>query len=181
VFALSFLGTNPSILDGGQIQDMTQQQRQESESAPLSSQQKQQDAEPHDERDSETGENVVTQEGRAEFAIRDNSVNCETEECLSFYIWGIVRDISSDSLTLVQSNQTESKDDNSITVAHIQGPRLLWCAGGVSGCSIITYDKVPLGTLACAHARLNPDGSFSIDTIFFNTGCATQIPPSSNN
>jgi hypothetical protein len=105
--------------------------------------------------------------------IRDDSIKCESEECLSFYIWGIVRDISDDSMTVVQSNQTESHNNSSITIA--KGPRLLWCGEDGRGCDQTAFDKIPLGTLACAHARLNPDGSFAVDTIFFNTVCTTQI------
>ena len=104
--------------------------------------------------------------------IRDNSITCEKEECLDFYIWGIIKEISANSLTLVQVNETATANSSSsVTIAPFSGAALLWCTGDGPSCDRTTYDKIPTGTLACAHARLNPDGSFDINRIFFNTAC----------
>ncbi|MEP0824877.1 MAG: hypothetical protein HRF40_05275 [Nitrososphaera sp.] len=120
---------------------------------------------------------LLTQEGAREARINDISILCEREECLSFYIWGIVKDISADSLTLVQASEAEDNSNSSITLSPFSGVSLLSCSkDDGTECNRITYDEIQIGTLACAHARLNPDGTFNVDRIFFNSVCTTDVP-----
>jgi hypothetical protein len=111
------------------------------------------------------------------------SINCKMAECIDFYLFGFVKEISADSLSLVQSlNHTDSGTDPVITM-RIDGMNapLLWCSENPAKCNITTYDKIPTGSYVCAHARLNPDGSFAVSRFFFNQVCTSNNPPDSDN
>ncbi len=116
--------------------------------------------------------------------INDNtrglSINCEKIECIDFYLFAFVKDISSDSLSLVRSldQVTDPASKPVITMSISEGSPLFWCAE--NQCERTTYDKIPIGSYGCAHSRLNPDGSFTVSRFFFNLVCTTQTPPDSD-
>ena len=107
-------------------------------------------------------------------------LECDRPECFDFYFSGVIEDISASSISIGQTpNATANGADSSTPVVTISigpGAPLLLCTENTE-CALTSYDKIETGSPVCAHARLNPDGSFTVSRFFVNTVCSWQSPP----